>query len=97
MGQSSDAKMRLPRDAVRKVAQQRLNALGPAMKAGNVAETCRQCGMDRKVSMNENGSTGLSEALKNDAAGQGRCGFAARSGQSQALARPQAPLEAKAA
>lgn len=47
MGQSSTAKKRLPRDAVSKVAQQRLSVLELARELGNVAEACRQRGMDR--------------------------------------------------
>ena len=47
MGQSSMAKKRLPRDAVSKVAQQRLSVLKLARESGNVAEAGRQRGMDR--------------------------------------------------
>ena len=47
MGQSSTAKKRLPRDAVSKVAQQRLSVLELARELGSVAEACRQRGMDR--------------------------------------------------
>ena len=48
--------------------------------------------IDLKPKQNESGSTGLSAVLKSVAAGQGRCGFAARSAQLQPLARPQIPL-----
>lgn len=43
----------------------------------------------------QGGSIGLSDALKNDAAGQRRCGFAARSDQFQTFARPQTLLKTK--
>ena len=47
MGQSSTAKKEGPRDAASKVAQQRLSVLDLARELGNVAEACRQRGMDR--------------------------------------------------
>ncbi|MEM9050346.1 MAG: helix-turn-helix domain-containing protein, partial [Pseudomonadota bacterium] len=47
MGRSSTARKAVPRDAARKVAQQRLSVLELARELGNVAEACRQRGMDR--------------------------------------------------
>ncbi len=47
MGQSSTSKRALPRDAASKVAQQRLSVLELARELGNVAEACRQRGLDR--------------------------------------------------
>ncbi|GMG85184.1 hypothetical protein LNKW23_44000 [Paralimibaculum aggregatum] len=47
MGGSSTAKKAGPRDAASKVAQQRLSVLELAREFGNVAEACRQRGMDR--------------------------------------------------
>ncbi len=47
MGQSSTARKAAPRDAASKVAQQRLSVLELARELGNVAEACRQRGMDR--------------------------------------------------
>lgn len=47
MGQSSTAKKAPPRDAAGKVTQQRLSVLELARELGNVAEACRQRGMDR--------------------------------------------------
>ena len=47
MGQSSTAKKAAARDAASKVAQQRLSVLELARELGNVAEACRQRGMDR--------------------------------------------------
>ena len=47
MGRSSTAKTAAPRDAASKVAQQRLSVLELARELGNVAEACRQRGMDR--------------------------------------------------
>ncbi len=47
MGQSSTARKAAPRDAASKVAQQRLSVLELARELGNVAEACRQWGMDR--------------------------------------------------
>lgn len=47
MGRSSTAKKAAPRDAASKVAQQRLSVLELARELGNVAEACRQRGMDR--------------------------------------------------
>lgn len=47
MGQSSAAKKSLARNAASKVAQQRLSVLELARELGNVAEACRQRGMDR--------------------------------------------------
>lgn len=47
MDGSSKAKKSLPRDATSKVAQQRMSVLELARELGNVAEACRQRGMDR--------------------------------------------------
>ena len=47
MGQSSTSRKAAPRDAGSKVAQQRLSVLELARELGNVAEACRQRGMDR--------------------------------------------------
>ena len=47
MGQSSAAMKSPPRDAASKVARQRLSVLELARELGNVAEACRQRGMDR--------------------------------------------------
>ena len=47
MGRSSTGKKASPRDAASKVAQQRLSVLELARELGNVAEACRQRGMDR--------------------------------------------------
>ncbi|WP_134681768.1 helix-turn-helix domain-containing protein, partial [Paracoccus ravus] len=47
MGQSSTVKRGPPRDAASKVAQQRMSVLELARELGNVAEACRQRGMDR--------------------------------------------------
>lgn len=47
MGYSSKAKKRLPRDAVSRVAQQRLGVLDLARELGDVAEACRPRGRDR--------------------------------------------------
>jgi Transposase and inactivated derivatives len=47
MGRTSTAKKSAPRDAASKVAQQRLSVLELAKELGNVAEACRQRGMDR--------------------------------------------------
>lgn len=47
MGRSPTAKKSPSRDAVSKVAQQRLSVLELARELGNVAEACRQWGMDR--------------------------------------------------
>ncbi len=47
MGQSSTSQKRASRDAATKVAQQRLSVLELAKELGNVAEACRQRGMDR--------------------------------------------------
>jgi|GEM_PF-5715374 len=51
MGQSTRAKKGGARDAVSKVAQQRLSVLELAREPGNVAEACRQHGMDRTPSV----------------------------------------------
>ena len=47
MGRSSTARNVSPRDAASKVAQQRLSVLDLAKELGNVAEACRQRGLDR--------------------------------------------------
>ncbi len=47
MRQSSARKSTGPRDAASKVAQQRMSVLELARELGNVAEACRQRGMDR--------------------------------------------------
>ena len=47
MGRLSTATKASPRDAASKVAQQRLSVLELARELGNVAEACRQRGMDR--------------------------------------------------
>lgn len=47
MGRSSTARKSAPRDAASKMAQQRLSVLELARELGNVAEACRQRGMDR--------------------------------------------------
>ncbi|RBI82080.1 IS481 family transposase, partial [Rhodosalinus halophilus] len=47
MGRSSTARKGAARDAASKVAQQRLSVLELARELGNVAEACRQRGMDR--------------------------------------------------
>jgi hypothetical protein len=47
MGQSSGARKAAPRDAASKVARHRLSVLELAREPGNVAEACRQRGMDR--------------------------------------------------
>lgn len=47
MGQASTGKKGGARDAVSKVAQQRLSVLELARELGNAAEACRQRGMDR--------------------------------------------------
>jgi hypothetical protein len=47
MGRSSTAKKSEPRDAASKLAQQRPSVLELAKVFGNIAETCRQRGLDR--------------------------------------------------
>lgn len=47
MGRLSTAKKAAPRDAASKVAQQRLSVLELTRELGNIAEACRQRGMDR--------------------------------------------------
>ncbi|MBZ0217263.1 MAG: helix-turn-helix domain containing protein, partial [Fimbriimonadaceae bacterium] len=47
MGRPSTAKKTEPRDAVSKLAQQRLSVIELARELGNVAEACRQRGLDR--------------------------------------------------
>jgi len=47
MGRSSTAKRPEPRDAASKLAQQRLSVIELAKELGNVAEACRQRGLDR--------------------------------------------------
>ena len=47
MGRSSTAKASEPRDAASKLAQHRLSVIELARELGNVAEACRQRGLDR--------------------------------------------------
>jgi transposase InsO family protein len=47
MGRSTTAQKPVPRDAATKVAQHRLSVLELARELGNVAEACRQRGLDR--------------------------------------------------
>lgn len=47
MGRPSTAKKTEPRDAVSKFTQQRLSVIELARELGNVAEACRQRGLDR--------------------------------------------------
>ena len=47
MRQSTTARKAAPRDAASKVARQRMSVLELASELGNVAEACRQRGMDR--------------------------------------------------
>lgn len=58
MGLLSAARKAAPRDAASKVARQRLSVLELARELGNVAEACRQRGMDRTSAIS-GGNAGL--------------------------------------
>ena len=49
MGRASTATAARPRDADTKLARSRLSVLELAKELGNVAEACRQRGLDRRV------------------------------------------------
>ena len=49
MGRSPTGKKSAPRDAISKVAQQRLSVLELARELGNVAEACRQIGVTEQT------------------------------------------------